>query len=179
MCPGARQLGAKGGLKLRDDGAVQHVPDIFARFRVEPTRVARIEGLPGQPRYASDYRTPFGAFRDPQNWRIALDADNPREPRVRIHARCSERLLKWHEPVRGSFQLKTGVRTLLTTIGALVAGIARTLINFGARPSVVLQPGDEAPLFELPGSDGRIYRLRDLRGRAVVLAWFPKAFTGG
>jgi peroxiredoxin Q/BCP len=67
----------------------------------------------------------------------------------------------------------------LTTIGALVAGIARTLINFGARPSVVLQPGDEAPLFELPGSDGRIYRLRDLRGRAVVLAWFPKAFTGG
>jgi peroxiredoxin len=31
----------------------------------------------------------------------------------------------------------------------------------------------------LPGSDGRTYRLRDLRGRAVVLAWFSKAFTGG
>ena len=40
--------------------------------------------------------------------------------------------------------------------------------------------GDEAPDFELPGSDGSTYRLVDLRGKqVVVLAWFPKAFTGG
>jgi peroxiredoxin Q/BCP len=42
-----------------------------------------------------------------------------------------------------------------------------------------LKPGDPAPDFELPGSDGRTYRLKELLGRPVVIAWFPKAFTGG
>ena len=47
-------------------------------------------------------------------------------------------------------------------------------------PRLVLAPGDPAPDFTLPGSDGRIYRLKDFAGReAVVVAWFPKAFTGG
>ena len=37
-----------------------------------------------------------------------------------------------------------------------------------------------APDFALPGSDGKTYRLADYRGKqAVVLAWFPKAFTPG
>jgi len=39
--------------------------------------------------------------------------------------------------------------------------------------------GDPAPDFSLPGSDGRTYRLKELAGRVVVIAWFPKAFTGG
>jgi peroxiredoxin Q/BCP len=42
-----------------------------------------------------------------------------------------------------------------------------------------LKRGDPAPAFELEGSDGRTYRLKELAGRVVVLAWFPKAFTGG
>jgi thioredoxin-dependent peroxiredoxin len=43
-----------------------------------------------------------------------------------------------------------------------------------------LSPGDPAPDFELAGSDGRTYHLQDYVGvRPVVLAWFPKAFTGG
>ena len=42
-----------------------------------------------------------------------------------------------------------------------------------------LKVGDLAPAFELAGSDGRTHRLADYKGRAVVLAWFPKAFTGG
>ncbi|MBN1588199.1 MAG: peroxiredoxin [Pirellulales bacterium] len=43
-----------------------------------------------------------------------------------------------------------------------------------------MNPGDKAPDFELPGSDGKTHRLADHRGRrAVVLAWFPKAFTPG
>jgi thioredoxin-dependent peroxiredoxin len=44
---------------------------------------------------------------------------------------------------------------------------------------VELKPGDVAPDFSLPGSDGRTYRLKELAGRPVVIAWFPKAFTGG
>jgi hypothetical protein len=42
-----------------------------------------------------------------------------------------------------------------------------------------LKIGDRAPDFELQGSDGNLHRLKDYRGRVVVLAWFPKAFTGG
>ena len=43
-----------------------------------------------------------------------------------------------------------------------------------------LEVGSQAPDFELPGSDGDTYRLADFRGKQVViLAWFPKAFTGG
>jgi peroxiredoxin Q/BCP len=42
-----------------------------------------------------------------------------------------------------------------------------------------LKPGDTAPDFSLPGSDGKTYKLSELRGKTVVLAWFPKAFTGG
>ena len=44
------------------------------------------------------------------------------------------------------------------------------------KPSV----GDLAPEFTLPGSDGKTHSLSDHVGeRAVVIAWFPKAFTGG
>jgi peroxiredoxin Q/BCP len=42
-----------------------------------------------------------------------------------------------------------------------------------------LKPGDPAPKFDLPGSDGRMHSLKQLHGQYVVLAWFPKAFTGG
>jgi peroxiredoxin Q/BCP len=43
-----------------------------------------------------------------------------------------------------------------------------------------LRVGDPAPGFSLAGSDGKTYRLADYKDKqAVVLAWFPKAFTGG
>lgn len=42
-----------------------------------------------------------------------------------------------------------------------------------------LKVGDPAPDFTLPASDGQTYTLSKLRGKTVVLAWFPKAFTGG
>lgn len=45
--------------------------------------------------------------------------------------------------------------------------------------SADLKVGDMAPDFALPGSDGKIHKLSDYRGQTVVLAWFPKAFTGG
>lgn len=49
----------------------------------------------------------------------------------------------------------------------------------GAVTAQELQVGDEAPDFTLPASDGETYTLSELRGQHVVLAWFPKAFTGG
>jgi peroxiredoxin Q/BCP len=43
-----------------------------------------------------------------------------------------------------------------------------------------LRVGDPAPDFSLEGSDGKTYRLADFKGeQAVVLAWFPRAFTSG
>lgn len=42
-----------------------------------------------------------------------------------------------------------------------------------------LKVGDQAPAFTLPGTDGKTYSLADLKGKEVVLAWFPKAFTAG
>jgi cytochrome oxidase Cu insertion factor (SCO1/SenC/PrrC family) len=45
--------------------------------------------------------------------------------------------------------------------------------------SAVLNVGDMAPDFALTGSDGKVHKLSDYRGRPVVIAWFPKAFTGG
>ncbi len=40
--------------------------------------------------------------------------------------------------------------------------------------------GDKAPEFKLMGSDGKTHDLSEYKGKsAVVLAWFPKAFTGG
>jgi len=45
--------------------------------------------------------------------------------------------------------------------------------------SAVLNVGDRAPEFKLPGSDGKVHSLSANKGKTVVLAWFPKAFTGG
>jgi thioredoxin-dependent peroxiredoxin len=43
-----------------------------------------------------------------------------------------------------------------------------------------LKVGDDAPNFEMKGSDGKTYKLSDFKGKKpVVIAWYPKAFTGG
>jgi thioredoxin-dependent peroxiredoxin len=43
-----------------------------------------------------------------------------------------------------------------------------------------LSVGDMAPDFTLKATDGKTYTLADYRGKqAVVLAWFPKAYTKG
>jgi cytochrome oxidase Cu insertion factor (SCO1/SenC/PrrC family) len=49
-----------------------------------------------------------------------------------------------------------------------------------AAPAKVLVKGDAAPPFRLVGSDGKEHTLAEHLGKeAVVVAWFPKAFTGG
>ena len=43
-----------------------------------------------------------------------------------------------------------------------------------------LNVGDPAPDFTLQASDGGTYVLADYKGvQAVVIAWFPKAYTSG
>ena len=62
-------------------------------------------------------------------------------------------------------------------------GAALSLVTSSAMaqtPAAELKVGDQAPAFSLPGSDGKTHTLAESRGKqAVVLAWFPKAFTGG
>jgi peroxiredoxin Q/BCP len=72
----------------------------------------------------------------------------------------------------------TRLRELAATAAAMATGVVRT-VTHRSEPLAELKPGDQAPDFTLPGSDGRTYRLSDLAGHPVVLAWFPKAFTGG
>jgi thioredoxin-dependent peroxiredoxin len=61
--------------------------------------------------------------------------------------------------------------------------LAITIVGglLSAKPALAqeLKAGDPAPDFNLPGTDGKSYSLAGLKGKAVVLAWFPKAFTGG
>ena len=64
-----------------------------------------------------------------------------------------------------------GIRSLVAGLGVLLSG--------GILRAADLTPGDLAPEFALQGSDGKVHRLADYRGKTVVLAWFPKAFTGG
>ena len=65
----------------------------------------------------------------------------------------------------------------MTRILVLAATLA--VMGSGGANAQELGPGDVAPAFELPGSDGNTHSLADYRGTTVVLAWFPKAFTGG
>lgn len=65
----------------------------------------------------------------------------------------------------------------LTACLVLVALVAASRSN-----AVELAVGDEAPAFELTGSDGNSYTLDAILAsgkQGVVLAWFPKAFTPG
>lgn len=54
------------------------------------------------------------------------------------------------------------------------------VVGQGTVQAADLKEGDDAPNFELKASDGKTYKLSDFKGKkAVVIAWFPKAFTGG
>jgi len=57
--------------------------------------------------------------------------------------------------------------------------VAVAVVGVGGVQAQGLEAGDMAPGFTLPGSDGNTHSLVDYAGKTVVLAWFPKAFTGG
>ncbi len=61
------------------------------------------------------------------------------------------------------------------TLGLLAALTVSTMAQTNE-----LKVGDPAPNFSLQASDGKTYALADFKGKkAVVVAWFPKAFTSG
>jgi peroxiredoxin Q/BCP len=62
---------------------------------------------------------------------------------------------------------------------ALAAGRIPQATVDAAQAPVELKVGDVAPAFSLAGSDGKTHALADYKGRFVVVAWYPKAFTGG
>ena len=68
--------------------------------------------------------------------------------------------------------MKRAVRSLSIVLAAI--GLAAPVAQ-----AQELKPGDQAPDFTLKASDGQTYTLSKLRGKTVVLAWFPKAFTAG
>ena len=56
------------------------------------------------------------------------------------------------------------------------------VLGFAAVPASAgeLKVGDQAPDFTLQATDGKTYKLSSFKGKqAVVLAWYPKAFTQG
>src|SRR5215510_7140845 len=66
------------------------------------------------------------------------------------------------------------MRALLTA--SLVLGLATAAMA----QTVDLKVGDQAPNFKLQATDGKTYQLSDFKGKqAVVIAWFPAAFTRG
>jgi len=72
--------------------------------------------------------------------------------------------------------MKTAIRGLAALLGVAIVA------TFGAQANAAdeLKVGDKAPDFTLKGSDGKTYSLSDFKGKqAVVINWFPKAFTGG
>ena len=61
------------------------------------------------------------------------------------------------------------------------AGLACALILIASAASRAadLEVGQPAPEFALPDQDGKVHKLSDNRGKTVILAFYPKDFTGG
>ena len=65
-------------------------------------------------------------------------------------------------------KIKNFVKSALIGSLLMVIGSAHASLNVG----------DVAPDWTLQATDGQTYQLSELRGKHVVLAFFPKAFTG-
>ena len=68
----------------------------------------------------------------------------------------------------------------IAACGLLASSTASAQTTSTTTTAVELKVGDQAPDFTLQATNGKTYTLsKDLRGKWVVLAWFPKAFTAG
>src|SRR4051812_46160625 len=72
------------------------------------------------------------------------------------------------------------VMVMAALMAASAAAMPAAQTPAGGANAVELKVGDNAPDFTLQGTDGKTYKLSSFKGKqAVVLAWFPKAFTRG
>src|SRR3954466_16394961 len=87
----------------------------------------------------------------------------------RMSGRISMKVSRW--PVRG----------LTICWPSCAMAPSYSAAGWGQSRSVVgmIQTGEQAPDFELPDQDGNPVRLSELRGRPVVLYFYPKADTPG
>jgi len=60
-----------------------------------------------------------------------------------------------------------------------IAGTLRYVLKSALGGNRMLNVGDTAPDFEVPDHEGNTVRLKDLRGKKVVLWFYPKADTPG
>ena len=67
----------------------------------------------------------------------------------------------------------------MTLLRAVVAVSCLTLLACAGGNAARVRVGDKAPDFSLESTAGGTARLADYSGRTVVLAFYPKAFTGG
>ena len=61
----------------------------------------------------------------------------------------------------------------------VAVGVLSGMVSAQQAPAVELKVGDPAPAFSLPGTDGKTHTLAQYKGKAVVIAWYPAAFTSG
>ncbi len=67
-----------------------------------------------------------------------------------------------------------------TWMGIVAAALGLATLSASPGRADELKVGDPAPPFTLQGSDGKTYSLDQFKGKqGVVIAWYPKAFTGG
>ena len=73
------------------------------------------------------------------------------------------------------------VRVLSVLFSSLLVTLAICWLadSASAAQPKALEIGAATPDFSLRGVDGKTYSLSQLKGKHVVLAWFPKAFTAG
>ena len=78
------------------------------------------------------------------------------------------------------FPVTHGLSRFLPSL--LLTGMIFTAQSAAGAPESAAAPqeGEKAPNFSLPASDGKTYTLAQFIGvKPTVIAFFPKAFTGG
>lgn len=71
-----------------------------------------------------------------------------------------------------SYPFIRGIRVLLSSLAVLLV--------LASPIAAALDVGEKAPDFSLQASDGKTYSMSQFVGeKPVVIAFFPKAFTGG